>query len=100
MKDLKHIKRFNESRRDDVRDEISSSFKATGHLVKHEQEIKDDIIAYVDTLLDDEVELIHQLAQLEKGEISENDVDKYKIVGIGQKLTLQLMDIIKKYNKF
>ena len=29
---MKHIKRFNESKRDEVRDEISSSFKASGHL--------------------------------------------------------------------
>lgn len=50
---MKHIKRFNESKRDEVRDEISSSFKASGHLVKHEQEIKDEILSYIDGLLDD-----------------------------------------------
>ena len=39
---MKHIKKFNESKRDEVRDEISSTFKASGNLVKHEQEIKDE----------------------------------------------------------
>lgn len=97
---MKHIKRFNESKRDEVRDEISSSFKASGHLVKHEQEIKDDILSFIDQLLDDEIELIHQMAQLKKGEISATDVDMPKLMEIGQKLNQQMMSIVKKYNKF
>lgn len=96
---MKHIKRFNESKRDEVRDEISSSFKASGHLVKHEQEIKNDILSYIDGLLDDEIEVIHQMAQLQKGEISAQDVDMAQIKDIGQKLNSHLMGIIKKYTK-
>ena len=97
---MKHIKRFNESKRDEVRDEISSSFKASGHLVKHEQEIKDEILSYIDGLLDDEIDLIHQMAQLKKGEISATDVDMPKLMEIGQKLNQQMMSIVKQYNKF
>jgi len=97
---MKHILRFNESKRDEVRDEISSSFKASGHLVRHEQEIKNDILSYIDQLLDDEIEIIHQMAQLKKGEISASDVDMPKIMEIGQKLNQQMMNIVKKYNKF
>lgn len=97
---MKHIKRFNESKRDEVRDEISSSFKASGHLVKHEQEIKDEILSYIDGLLDDEIDLIHQMAQLKKGEISATDVDIPKLMEIGQKLNQQMMSIVKQYNKF
>ena len=97
---MKHIKRFNESKRDEVRDEISSSFKASGHLVKHEQEIKDDILSFIDQLLDDEIDIIHQLAQLQKGEISASDVDMPKLMEMGQKLNQQMMNIVKKYNKF
>ncbi len=97
---MKHIKRFNESKRDEVRDEISSSFKASGHLVKHEQEIKDDILSFIDQLLDDEIDLIHQMAQLKKGEISATDVDMPKLMEIGQKLNQQMMSIVKQYNKF
>jgi hypothetical protein len=97
---MKHIKRFNESKRDEVRDEISSSFKASGHLVRHEQEIKDDILSFIDQLLDDEIDTIHQLAQLQKGEISATDVDMPKLMEIGQKLNQEMMNIVKKYNKF
>ena len=97
---MKHIKRFNESKRDEVRDEISSSFKASGNLVKHEQEIKDEILSFIDNLLDDEIDLIYQMAQLKKGEISATDVDMPKLMEIGQKLNQQMMSIVKKYNKF
>jgi hypothetical protein len=97
---MKHILRFNESKRDEVRDKISSSFKASGHLVRHEQEIKNDILSYIDQLLDDEIDIIHQLAQLQKGEISASDVDMPKIMEMGQKLNQELMNIVKKYNKF
>lgn len=97
---MKHIKRFNESKRDEVRDEISSSFKASGNLIKHEQEIKDDILSFIDQLLDDEIDLIHQMSQLKKGEISATDVDMSKIMEIGQKLNQQMMSIVKQYNKF
>jgi hypothetical protein len=94
---MKHLKRFNESIRDKVRDEISSSFKTTGHLIKHEQEIKADILSYIDQLLDDEVESIHQMAQLQKGEISKEDVDIQKLMGIGQKVNQALMNIMSNY---
>ena len=97
---MRHIKRFNESKRDEVRDEISSSFKASGNLVKHEQEIKDEILSFIDNLLDDEIDFIHQLAQLQKGEISATDVDMPKLMEIGQKLNQEMMNIVKKYNKF
>ena len=97
---MKHIIRFNESKRDEVRDEISSSFKASGHLVRHEQEIKDDILSFIDQLLDDEIDVIHQLAQLQKGEISATDVDMPRLMEMGQKLNQQMMNIVKKYNKF
>lgn len=97
---MKHIKRFNESKRDEVRDEISSSFKASGHLVRHEQEIKDDILFFMDQLLDDEIDVIYQLAQLQKGEISATDVDMPRLMEMGQKLNQQMMNIVKKYNKF
>jgi len=94
---MKHIKRFNESIRDEVRDEISSSFKATGNLAQHEQEIKNDILSYIDELLDDEVESIHQMSQLQKGEISKEDVDIQKLMGIGQKVNQALMGIMSNY---
>jgi len=97
---MKHIKRFNESKRDEVRDEISSSFKASGHLVRHEQEIKDDILSFIDQLLDDEIDVIHQLVQLQKGEISATDVDIPRLMEMGQKLNQQVMNIVKRYNKF
>jgi len=94
---MKYIKKFNESTRDKVRDEISSSFKTTGALIQHEQEIKNDILSYIDQLLDDEVESIHQMAQLQKGEISKEDVDIQKLMGIGQKVNQALMNIMSNY---
>ena len=66
---------------------------------KHEQDIKNDILSYLDDLLDDEIELIHQLVQLKNGEISSNDVDLVKLMEVGQKLNQKLMDIAGKYNK-
>ena len=94
---MKHIKKFNESIRDDVRDQISSSFTASGSLVKYEQEIKNDILSYIDGLLDEEIETIHQIAQLQKGEIQPTDVDVAQLMEMGQKLNKHLMDIVRKY---
>lgn len=94
---MKHIKKFNESIRDDVRDQISSSFTASGSLVKHEQEIKNDILSYIDGLLDEEIDTIHQIAQLQKGEIQLTDVDLPKLMEMGQNLNKHLMDILRKY---
>lgn len=92
------IKKFNEEiSRDELKDELSSSFTASGNLEKHAQEIKDELLSFVDELLDDEVELLGQLAKLQKGEISQNDVDIVKAMEIGQKLNQELMNIIKKY---
>lgn len=94
---MKHIKKFNESIRDDVRDQISSSFTASGSLVKYEQEIKNDILSYIDGLLDEEIDTIHQIAQLQKGEIQLTDVDLPKLMEMGQNLNKHLMDILRKY---
>ena len=94
---MKHIRKFNESIRDDVRDQISSSFTASGSLVKYEQEIKNDILSYIDGLLDEEIETIHQIAQLQKGEIQPTDVDVAQLMEMGQKLNKHLMDIVRKY---
>jgi hypothetical protein len=94
---LTHIKKFNESKRDEVRDEVLSSFKTSGHLVRYEQEIKNDMISYIDQLLDDEIDIIHQLAQLQKGEISAEDVDISKVKEMSQKVAQQMMNIMKKY---
>ena len=94
---MKHIKKFNESIRDDVSDQISSSFTASGSLVKYEKEIKNDILSYIDGLLDEEIDTIHQIAQLQKGEIQLTDVDLPKLMEMGQNLNKHLMDILRKY---
>jgi len=40
------------------------------------------------------------MAQLKKGEISQEDVDVSKLMEMGQELNKELMNIVKKYNKF
>jgi hypothetical protein len=95
---MTRIKRFNESIRDKVRHEISSSFQATGSMIKYEQDIKADILSFIDQLLDEEVESIHQMALLKKGEITAEEVDISKLMGMGRKLNDELMSIVKKYN--
>lgn len=94
---MKYLKKFDESRREELTDRMRSEFQVDSSIKEYEEKIKDDIAAYFNTLLDDEVELIHQLAQLNKGEISEDEVDKEKILGIGIKFSSQLMNIMKGY---
>jgi len=94
---MKYLKKFNETRREELIDRMRSEFQADGTAKEYEEKIKDDIAAYFNTLLDDEVELIHQLAQLNKGEISEDEVDKKKIIGIANKFSSQLMNIVTGY---
>jgi hypothetical protein len=89
----------NEGLRDDLKDEVSSSFKVDGHLTKYENDIKMDILNHVDKMLDDEVGFLDQLSKLQKGEISQEDVDIKKLMSFGQKFNKDLMDIVRKYNK-
>ena len=96
---VKRIVNETDSLRNIVKDSISSSMSSTGKFTKYEQDIKNDILSYLDDLLDDEIELIHQLVQLKNGEISSNDVDLVKLMGVGQKLNQKLMDIASRYNK-
>jgi len=96
---VKRIVNETDSLRNIVKDRISSSMSSTGKFTKYEQDIKNDILSYLDDLLDDEIELIHQLVQLKNGEISSNDVDLVKLMGVGQKLNRKLMDIASRYNK-
>jgi hypothetical protein len=42
---MKHLVKFNEEiSRDELKDELSSSFTASGNLEKHAQEIKDELL--------------------------------------------------------
>lgn len=94
---MKHIKKFNETLKDDVKHEILSTFKTSGNLIKYENDIKNDIIFYIEQLLDEEIETIYKLAQLKKGEISKEDVDMSMVMEIGNKLNKELTDIVNKY---
>jgi predicted Mrr-cat superfamily restriction endonuclease len=48
---MKHLVKFNEEiSRDELKDELSSSFTASGSLEKHAQEIKDELLSFVDEL--------------------------------------------------
>jgi len=96
---MKYIKKFNEGLRDDLKDEVSSTFKVDGILTKYENDIKMDILNHVDKMLDDEVGFLDQLSKLQKGEISQEDVDIKKLMSFGQKFNKDLMDIVRKYNK-
>lgn len=96
---MKHLKKFNEGFKDELKDEVLSTIKTDGYWKKHEEEIKQDILDYIDSLLDEEAEGIQQLVKLQKGEISQEEVDINKLMEIGNKLNQSLMSIVKKYNK-
>jgi hypothetical protein len=96
---VRRVIKENSSLRNIVKDKISSSMTTSGKFIDSEQEIKNDILSYLDELLDQDIELIHQLIQLKTGEISSNDVDLIKLMEIGQKLNQKLMSIAGKYNK-
>ena len=94
---MKHIKKFNETLKDDVKHEILSTFKVSGNLIEYENDIKNAIIFYIEQLLDEEIETIYKLAQLKKGEISKEDVDMSKVMEVGNKLNKELTDVVNKY---
>ena len=97
---MKHLKRFNESiSRDDIKSEFTSNFKATGSLEQHGEAIRSEILDFIDNLSDDEVLILDQLSKLQKGEITENDIDVENIMVFSQKFNNQMMAIVKKYQK-
>ena len=90
---------FNEGIKDELKDEVLSTIQTEGSMKEHEEEIKQDILDYIDSLLDEEAEGIQQLVKLQKGEISQEEVDIQKLMEIGNKLNQSLMSIVRKYNK-
>jgi hypothetical protein len=98
LKTFEQFENLNESNlRDEVKSKMMSSFKSKG-TVKDIEKVKSDILKLVDDMLDDEVELLNQIAMIESGELSKKDVDFKKITEFSIKFGKMLQDIAKKYN--
>jgi hypothetical protein len=91
------MENIDESKRDKIKEDFSKNFKAPLVLAAREQEIKNDILSYIDQLSLDEVDAISQLEKLRKGEISSSDLDMSKINQIGNKVTVGMASIVNKY---
>jgi replication initiation and membrane attachment protein DnaB len=87
-----------ESKRDKIKADFSKNFKTV--LTEKEQDMKNDILSFVDMLSDEEVHTISQLEKLRKGEISSSDLDMSKLNEIRSKLNVGMMNIVKKYKTF
>lgn len=94
------MENIDESKRDKIKEDFSKNFKAPLVLSGQEQEIKNDILSYIDQLSLDEIDAISQLDKLRKGEISSSDLDMSKLNEIGRKLNVGMMNIVKKYKTF
>jgi len=91
------MENIDESKRDKMKEDFSKNFKAPPVLAGREQEMKNDILSYIDQLSLDEIDAISQLEKLRKGEIPSSDLDMSKINQIGNKLTVGMTSIVNKY---
>lgn len=94
------MENIDEPKRDKIKEDFSKNFKAPLVLASQEQDIKNDILSYIDHLSLDEIDAITQLDKLRKGEVSSSDLDMSKINEIGSKLNAGMMNIVSKYKNF
>ena len=94
------MENIDESKRDKIKEDFSKNFRTPIVLAGKEQDIKNDVLSFVDSLSDEEFDTISQLEKLRKGEISSSDLDMSKLNEIRSKLNVGMVNIVKKYKTF
>ena len=51
----------------------------------------------IDSLSDEEVEILDQLSKLQKGEITEDDIDVESVISFSQKFNNEMSSTLRKY---
>jgi len=86
-----------DNNRGDFKKEFISSMETYGHYTEHEDEIKNEVSNYIDSLSDDDFNSLNQMVNLKKGIINQDDVDIISLIEFSQRLAKDLEDIMIKF---
>ena len=95
---MKHIMRFNENFRDDVKSQVVSNISIPEEYKMYIDDVKKDIIDFLDNLSDTEMETVSKIQMLRSGEISFDEFNNEDIKTLN-KVQLKVIDIIGSYTE-
>ena len=95
---MKNIKRFNENFRDDVKSQVVSNISIPEEYKMYIDDVKKDIIDFLDNLSDNEMETVSKIQMLRSGEISFDKFNNEDIKTLN-KVQLKVIDIIGSYTE-
>jgi hypothetical protein len=95
---MKTIKRFNENFRDDVKSQVVSNISIPEEYKMYIDDVKKDIIDFLDNLSDKEMETVSKIQMLRSGEISFDEFNNEDIKTLN-KVQLKVIDIIGSYTE-
>jgi hypothetical protein len=95
---MKNIKRFNENFRDDVKSQVVSNISIPEEYKMYIDDVKKDIIDFLDNLSDNEMETVSKIQMLRSGEISFDQFNNEDIKTLN-KVQLKVVDIIGSYTE-
>ena len=93
----KKYKKLNEEGdRSGFKNNFISSMEIYGHYTKHEDDIKNEVSDYIDSLSDDDFNLLTQMVDLKNGVINQDDVDVNSLMEFSGRLYNSLKVIVDK----
>jgi hypothetical protein len=93
----KKYKKLNEEgNRSSFKNNFISSMEIYGHYTKHEDDIKNEVSDYIDSLSDDDFNLLTQMVDLKNGVINQDDVDVNSLMEFSGRLYNSLKAIVDK----
>jgi uncharacterized protein YktB (UPF0637 family) len=95
---MKHIMKFNENFRDDIKNQVISNISIPEEYKVYIDDVKNDMINFLDNLSDEEMETVAKIQKVRSGEMNFNELNEEDIKTLN-KVQLGVIDIIGSYTK-
>lgn len=93
---MKHVMKFNENFRDDIKNQVISNISIPEEYKVYIDDVKNDMINFLDNLSDEEMETVSKIQKVRLGEMNFNDLNEEDIKTLN-KVQLGVIDIIGSY---
>ena len=95
---MRKIMKFNENFRDDVKSQVISNISIPEEYKVYIDDVKNDMINFLDNLSDEEMETVAKIQKLRSGEMNFSEFSQEDIKTLN-KVQLGVIDIIGSYQK-
>ena len=95
---MRKIMKFNENFRDDVKSQVISNISIPEEYKVYIDDVKNDMINFLDNLSDEEMETVAKIQKLRSGEMNFSEFSQEDIKTLN-KVQLGVIDIIGSYKK-